>query len=193
MALEGYKVDPISFRSARPFIEKWHYSHNVNGIHVTQCFGLFRPDGPFGLPEMVGACIYGKPAMSNQAERWCPRDPEHMLEIRRLVLTDNTPKNAESFFISKTLKWIKHNTDVKVIIAYADPDFGHTGIIYRASNFILIGMTQPGVILIIDGERYHDRTLRMDKPYAHKIRSRVEARRFQRRIKRNSSKIHLLI
>lgn len=175
MALEGWKVEPISFKSARPFVEQWHYSRSVNGLHVTQCFGLFKPRPEFfGIPEMVGAIVYGKPAMTNQASKWCPNDPDGLLELRRLACIDDTPKNTESFFISKTLKWLEKNTNTKVIVAYADPKFGHDGTVYRAANFKLIGMTSPGILLEVDGKLYHDRTLRIDKPYARKIKERLE-------------------
>ena len=174
MALEGYWVEPISFPSVRPFVEQWHYSHNVNGLHVSHCFAMFRPGGKFGFPEMVGGAIFGKPAMNNQAQRWWPSNPDKMTELRRLVCIDDTPKNAESFFIGYMLRWLKKNTDLELVVAYADPDFGHDGTIYRATNWIMVGVTQPGVILIVDGERYHDRTLRMNKPYAKRIRERIK-------------------
>jgi len=173
MALEDYWVDPISFQSLRPFIEKWHYSHSVKGLHVSHCFALFRPGPKFGFPEMVGGAIFGKPAMNTQSERWCPADPEKMVELRRFACIDNTPKNTESYFLGYILRWLKSNTDLEVVIAYADPDFGHDGTIFLASNWILVGVTQPGQILIVDGERYHDRTLRVDKPYAKKIQERL--------------------
>lgn len=173
MALEEYWIELISFQSVRPFIERWHYSHNVNGLHVSYCFALFRPDYKFGFPEMVGGAIFGKPAMSNQAQKWCPSDPEKMLELRRFVCLDDAPKNTESYFIGYMLRWLKKNTNLEIVIAYVDPDFGHDGTIYRASNWIMVGVTQPGHLLIVDGERYHDRTLRVDKPYARKIQERV--------------------
>ena len=175
MALEGWKVEPISYQSAKPFVEKWHYAHSVNGIHISQCFGLFKPRPEFfDIPEMVGVAMYGKPAMNNQGEKWCPKDSTKLVELRRFCTTDDTPKNAESFFISKTLKWMKRNTDFEVAVVYADPEYGHYGTIFRASNWKLMGLTSPGIILMVDGERYHDRTLRMNKPYAKKIQQRVE-------------------
>ena len=175
MALKGWQVELISYQSAKPFVEKWHYSRNVNGLHISQCFGLFRPRPEFfGIPEMVGVAMYGKPAMNNQGQKWCPRDESKLVELRRLCCVDDTPKNAESFFISKTLKWMKKHTDYEVAVAYADPEHGHSGTIYRASNWKMMGLTSAGVILMVDGIRYHDRTLRMNKPYAKKIKSRVE-------------------
>ena len=177
MALEGWRVELITYQSAKPFVERWHYSHSVNGLHISQCFGLFRPRPDFfGIPEMVGVAMYGKPAMNDQGQKWCPRDSSKLVELRRLCCIDDTPKNTESFFISKTIRWMKKHTDFTVAVAYADPEYGHDGTVYLASNWKLMGLTSAGVVLMVDGTRYHDRTLRMNKPYAKKIKSRVEQR-----------------
>jgi hypothetical protein len=170
MALEEYFVEVVDYRTAKPFVEAWHYSKSTNGLKISYCFGLFRA-GEF-LPELVGVAMYGLPAMNNQAKSWNPDNPSGVLELRRLCCIDDTPKNAESFFISRTLKWLKKNTDIEVIISYADTNHGHAGTIYKASNFQFVGQTSSGVILMVDGKQYHDRTLRNPKPYARKIRER---------------------
>jgi hypothetical protein len=173
VALQGYTVEPISYQFAKAFVEKWHYSHSTNGLKITQCFGLFR-EGEF-FPQLVGAALYGLPAMTNQASAWNPSNPSVVLELRRLCCIDDTPKNAESFFISRTLKWLRKHTDTELIISYADTNHGHDGTIYKASNFKYEGITASGVVLMVDGKQYHDRTLRNPKPYAKKIRERYEA------------------
>lgn len=170
MALQEYFVEPIDHKTAKPFVEQWHYSKSTNGLKISYCFGLFRI-GHF-LPELVGVAIYGLPAMSNQAKSWNPTNPLMLLELRRLCCVDDTPRNTESFFISRTLKWLKKNTDIEVIISYADTNHGHVGTIYKASNFKLVGQSAGGVVLMVDGKQYHDRTLRNPKPYARKIRER---------------------
>ncbi len=68
MALQGYKVERISFSdTVRSFLRKWHYSDYVN-IQAKEVFGLFR-DGAF-LPEMVGVCIYTRPAGPTAAQKY---------------------------------------------------------------------------------------------------------------------------
>lgn len=168
-----FTVEPIKYTTARPFVEKWHYSKNTNGIKVYQCFGLFR-NSDIGLPELVGAMIYGSPAMNHQATKWNPDNPDKCIELRRLCCIDDTPKNTESFFIGRTLKWLRKHTDIELIISYADPMYGHAGTIYKATNFVHAGYTQEGIVIMVDGKKYHDRTLRMNKPYAHEIRRKHE-------------------
>ena len=173
MALQGYVVEHITFSdTVKAFLHKWHYAeyHNVQHKHT---FGLFR-EGVF-LPELVGVCIYTRPAGPTAAQKYYPRDPDKCLELRRLCLVDDTPKNAESFFVSRTLKWLRKNTEWKFVVSYADPEQGHKGVIYRAANFKYEGITAPGSSLIVDGKPFHIRTLTMtDRPYGVEINQRYK-------------------
>jgi hypothetical protein len=113
--------------------------------------------------EMIGAMIYGYTAMFGQWNAFTDYGVEKesdMVELRRLVCIDDTPRNTESYFIGKTIRWLKKNTDYKVIVSYADPHHGHSGTIYKASNFKHIGMTQAGKIIDWNGRRYHDKSVR---------------------------------
>ena len=172
-----YTMEAVNKKAVIPFIEKWHYSDYVAGIQQKQCFALYSPDGKFGLPRMIGAMIYGQPAMSNTAKRYNSDNPDKCWELRRLCCIDDTPKNTESYFIGKTLRWIKNNTDIEVIISYADLNYGHKGTIYKASNFICLGETSPGSVLMVDGKEYHDRTIRNKRPYARALKRRWEAKK----------------
>ena len=169
-----FTIEPVHKKAVTPFIEKWHYSHYAGGIQHRQCFALYSPDGKFGLPRMIGCMIYGQPAMSNTAAKYHPDNPDRCWELRRLCCIDDTPKNTESFFIGKTLKWLKQNTDAEVIISYSDLQQGHEGVVYKASNFINMGQTPSGQALMVDGKQYHDRTIRNKRPYARAIKRRWE-------------------
>lgn len=158
MALEGWRVEPISFQTAKPFVLKWHYSGKVKGLIIQYCFGLFRPRPEFfDISELVGVMIYALPPMPRVSAKYCPDNPDGCIELVRLCCIDDTPKNVESFFISKTLRWLKKNTEMELVISYADPVHGHTGIIYRASNFEYVGVTEARKRYIIDGVAYHER------------------------------------
>lgn len=174
MALQGYTVESISFSdTVRAFLKVWHYSDYAN-IQAKEVFGLFR-EGVF-LPELVGVCIYTRPAGPSAAQKYYPQDPDKCLELRRLCLIDDTPKNAESFFVSRTLKWLRKNTDWKFVVSYADPEQGHVGTIYKASNFKYEGVTAAGSSLMVDGKPFHIRTLTMlDRPYGREINERYKA------------------
>ena len=176
MRVRDFTVEEVPRKSIKNFIEKHHYSHNVNGIQHLICFGLFK-EGSFGLPKMIGAMMYAIPSMPNTAKKYYPPDPSKCIELRRLVCVDDTPTNTESYFIGQTFKLLKRLTDYKVIVSFADEEYGHKGVIYKATNFEYCGKTSPGRTLIVDGEEYHARSLNQPiKPYSREIKKRYEAK-----------------
>lgn len=173
MSVKNYKVHLVERKVVRDFIETWHYSKNINGLKSTFSFGLYDGD------ELIGAMMYGKPAMNNQSQKYNKENPDKVLELRRLCCIDDTPKNTESYFIGKTLKWLRKNTDYQTIISYSDLSFGHEGTIYKATNFKLVGVSPPGKIIMYNGKRYHDKTIRTKykgklKPFAQRVKDALE-------------------
>jgi hypothetical protein len=127
---------------------------------------------------MIGAMFYGRMAMANQWKRFSDNESD-VIELRRLCCIDDTPKNTESFFIGSTLRWLKKNTDKKIVVSYADEEYGHTGIIYKASNFKLEGKRKGAKVIIFNGKKYHDKTIRTKykgelKPFAKRIKEALE-------------------
>jgi hypothetical protein len=175
--VKDYTVTPIDISDVREFIETHHYSGNVNGIRICQCFGLYDED------TLIGGMIYGAMAMANAWKKYgeCESD---VVELRRLCCIDDTPKNTESYFIGRTLRWMKQNTEFKVVISYADAHYGHEGTIYKASNFQHIGMTAKSRIIRFGEKTYHDKTIRTYfvnkhgekklKPFAERVKNALE-------------------
>ena len=175
MKVTDFTVELVQRNAVVSFIEKHHYSHNVNGIQSYYHFGLYR-DGKFGLPEMIGAMMYAMPSMPHTSKKYNPINPDKCFELRRLVCIDDTPKNTESYFIGKTLRWLKRNTDKEVIVSFADQYHGHTGVIYKATNFEHYGETSKGTILMVDGKEMHSRSLNQKyRPYSRELKRRYEA------------------
>ena len=173
MSVKKFIVKLVERSTIRDFIEKWHYSQNINGLKASYCFGLYHDE------ELIGAMIYGKPAMNNQASKYNKENPDKVLELRRLCCIDDTPKNTESYFIGKTLKWLRKNTEIETIISYADMTQGHEGIIYKATNFLHVGISPPGKVIIYNGRQYHDKTIRTKykgklKPFAKRIKDALD-------------------
>lgn len=169
----NYTVELVERAVVRDFIEQHHYSHNINGLMSSYCFAMYDQDN-----HMVGAMIYGKLGMANAWKKYGD-SIEEVMELRRLVLVDDTPKNSESFFIGRTLRWLKANTPVTTIVSYADPNYGHSGVIYRATNFEHVGMTAPGKVIIWNGKKYHDKAIRTKykgelKPFAKRLKKALE-------------------
>lgn len=128
-------------QDVRDFISKWHYSKSYRSLQQKHVFELRdnRDD------SLVGVAIYGNP-MSRHYNK------ESTIELRRLCLIDDTPRNTESFFISRTLKYLERFTDYKEVVSFADPNHGHAGTIYKASNFRYDGRELNGNPRVVEYE-----------------------------------------
>jgi hypothetical protein len=172
--IKNYQVQPCDRREIKDFIETWHYSKNINGLMSDYCFKLVNGSG-----ELIGAMMFGRIAMANVWKKYAEKESD-LTELRRLCCIDDTPKNTESFFIGAALRWLRKNTQIKNILSYADTTYNHQGTIYKASNFKNIGMTKPGKVIMFEGKRYHDKTIRTKykgqlKPFALKIKLAIES------------------
>jgi len=66
-------------------------------------------------------------------------------EMARLWIADDVPRNGESWLIAQSIKYIKRERpDVTTLVTYADPSVGHSGTVYRASNWLPDGRTDEG-------------------------------------------------
>lgn len=173
MKVKEMQVSLVERDKVKDFIEVNHYSGNINGCIADYCFSLTHKGA------MIGAMFYGRMAMAGQWKRFGEKE-EDVIELRRLCCIDETPKNTESYFISKTLKWLKRNTDIKIIVSYADLEHGHTGVIYKASNFQLEGFRKGAKVIVSNGKTYHDKTIRTKykgelKPFAKRLKADLES------------------
>lgn len=161
-------VSPCTRKDITDFIEQNHYSQSINGCIADYCFRLDWQG------NMIGAMFYGRMAMHNQWKRFSTT-PECIIELRRLCCINDTPKNTESYFIGNTLRWLKKNTPIDRVVSYADAEYGHSGTIYKASNFKYLGLQAGARVIYWHGKKYHDKTIRTKyngvlKPFALKIK-----------------------
>lgn len=176
--VKDFVVKPTTIQYVRDFVETWHYSSNVNGLRISNVFGLFYQE------NLIGAMIYGPLGMANTWKKYADSE-DQVVELRRLCCIDDTPRNTESYFIGKTLRWLKKNTSYKVVVSYADTFHNHQGTIYKASNFEHHGMTAKGRVIDYNGKTYHDkciRTYHIDKygnknlkPFAQRVKDALES------------------
>ena len=161
-------------QEVRLFIEQYHYSKNINGVKISQCFKATNQE------KLYGAMLFGQ--LSTTAWKKFAEKESEVLELRRLVMLDTCLKYSESRFIGFCLRWIKKEMPwVKVLCSYADPMYGHAGVIYKATNFVFDGMTpdDKGFYNPITGKTYHSRALRTKykgdyKPFVKKLRKMKE-------------------
>ena len=139
----------------KSFVSTHHYSKTCAGAN-DYCFKA-ELNG-----TLVGAIVYG--FMGGNVKGACVlrtyTDPKQYRELRRLVLLDEIPKNSESRFISWTLRWLQKNTNLLAVISFADSQQHHVGFVYQASNWIYVGLSQPGHKRFkINGELMHTRKI----------------------------------
>ena len=138
----------IPFNLAKNIIIKHHYSHAFPSAEI--CLGFYVDK------KLNAVVIYGKSATSKMADSL----PGKYLELVRLFSFDWAGKNMESYCISQSIKFIKKNyPDVKVLVSFADPEQGHSGTIYQATNWLYCGKSQPDEWYLVDGEKIHPRSM----------------------------------
>lgn len=170
--MEKFKFCQSPRSAVKDFIEEHHYSQNINGIKSTFCFSLLDQED-----VIVGACVFGQ--MSTTAWKKFSDKESDVIELRRLCLLDSAPRNTESWFVSRCIKYIKKNSSVNVIVSYADPYYNHVGYIYQASNFLFLGETPKDKVLLDKDtmKTYHSRALRTKyngklKPFAKRLQDK---------------------
>ncbi len=71
------------------------------------------------------------------------RELKDYLEIGRMCMTEEMPRNSESQMLSQLVKWIQRNIpELKILFTWADGMVGKVGYVYQASNFIYAGWTE---------------------------------------------------
>ena len=135
-------IKVIPARVANPFVCKVHYSGKVvqnSQVH----FGCFLGGKLHGVisygPSMDKSRIIGLV----EGTGW-----NEFLELNRMAFDDYLPRNSESYCIARTLRMLKKNApQIKWVVSFADGTQCGDGTIYRASNFILTGITRNSTII----------------------------------------------
>lgn len=146
--IRGYQVKRIPAKIAKQYITMHHYSHGCMNC-PSPCYALFEGG------EIIGVLVFATPCSENvRCSVFGEGHENEVIELHRLHILDCTPKNTESWFISKCIKLLKQDKPrVKAVISFADETAGHKGIIYRASNFYFIGKTSPTTFYVDESGR----------------------------------------
>ena len=164
-------VKPCPFLEVAGFIDTHHYAGFVNGVRVFQSFAVYHGT------NLVGGAIFG--GMATTAWKAFGDCENKVIELRRLVLLDEAERNSESRVIGAMLRWLKSNSNIEVVVSYADPLHGHDGTIYRAANFKYLGLSGKDKKLLDreTGKVHHSRSMRATsngryKPFALRLREK---------------------
>jgi hypothetical protein len=153
-------IKECKFKDIRHIFEEFHYKKGHMGGGISTCFGMYINN------ELVGGSVLGKPRHEKKYK--------NCIDIRRMACLDKSPKNSESYFLGKIIKWVRDNTDYENVLSYSDMTVGHSGTIYKASNFALIGKTTATKYVEWEGKIYHPRSLSIDRDYSYRMRDDVK-------------------
>ena len=126
-----YSVIKINNEYVKEWILNKHYAKRTCSISFA--YGLFNSKG-----ELVGVCTFGYPPNYKFNKGKCVFNNYEVLtlELNRLITNDGLEPNSLSYFVSQSLKQLPQPS---CIVSYADPNSGHYGYIYQATNWIYTG------------------------------------------------------
>jgi hypothetical protein len=140
-------IKEVMSSDVKSFLDAYHYIGKGRG---GRCFGAYLGD------ELIACVAYSPPLRQNTAGQFGLIDGG-VNELSRLCIHPSYhKKNFASWLISRTVKQV----ECDVIVAYADTTVGHTGTVYKASNFELHHEVLPGYWYVDkDGYVMHKKTL----------------------------------
>ena len=134
-AFEVATID--SDTTARAFVVPAHYSHSYPAAR--RRFGLYTRRG-----ALVGCAVFSAPTQASVLRPWSMADA---VELGRLVLLDEVPGNAESWFVARCFEQLRR--EFAGVVSFSDPEprtdaagvtfVGHIGTVYQA-----LGATYTG-------------------------------------------------
>ena len=144
-----FYIDRITKKQSEDLLLQYHYLKDLSkGFKSGYNYGLFKQNGfsPLNIGGPVGVCIFTGlpvPEVAKGAFGLERNEQQGLFELSRLCIEPSTQSceyNITSWFVSKAIRQLRKDTEVKAILSYADSDH-HSGTIYRACNFKYYGLT----------------------------------------------------
>ncbi|HHX66468.1 MAG TPA: hypothetical protein GX708_00225 [Gallicola sp.] len=141
--LIDYIVQQIPCKLAKEYIHKNHYSHGSHNA-PSPCFGLYDKE------NLIGVMMFATPCSEAvRASVFGIEYKDHVTELHRLHILDCTPKNTESWFISRCFKLLKQvKPKIWAVLSFSDKTEGHEGTIYKATNAYRLGSTGKSTFFV---------------------------------------------
>jgi len=146
-----YTIDRVTKSEAADLLLRFHYLKDISkSFKSGYNYGLYKNNdfSPLNIGGIQGVCIFtGLPVPEIAKGAFgLERNEQHgLFELSRLCIHPDTQQreyNITSWFVSKAIKRLRKDTEVKAIISYADSEYHH-GTIYRACNFRYCGLSEP--------------------------------------------------
>lgn len=128
-----YFVCSIPLAVGRRFIAQHHYSKGCSNTAVYM-HGLFRARDN----QLLGVAQWLPPtkvaAQSVNKDNW-----QQVLALSRLAVHPSVPTNGASFLMGRSIRLIQQANKWQTLVTYADDFMGHSGQIYKATNWEYLG------------------------------------------------------
>jgi AraC-like DNA-binding protein len=151
--LENIIIKEISDSDAKLFIAKYHYFGRI-GRNSTK-YGAYINN------ILIAICTFANITRNETATRLKLKSRQ-LRELTRFCIHPSYQKrNLATWFLSRCIKLIKIKfSELITLVSFSDKTYNHTGIIYKASNWILDGFLKPDY-WYIDSNGYvmHKKTL----------------------------------
>lgn len=146
-------VRPIPPRVTRDLCKKHHYLKSYPGGSLFN-FGVFAGNALLGV-AVIGVGPFNVHRLFRDAE------PAEVVCLSRLWLDDRCGRNSESRVLGILCRSLRRcQTTIKAVVAYSDPEAGHTGMVYRAAGFLYLGLSEAMPLYRLpDGSVHHSRSL----------------------------------
>jgi len=144
-----FYIDVVSKKQAEELLLQYHYLKDISKSFKSGWnYGLFQRNefSPLNIGGLKGVVIFTGlpvPEIAKGAFGLERNEQQGLFELSRLCIhpqTQQSEYNITSWFVSKAIRQLRKDTEVKAILSYADNDF-HSGTIYRALNFGYYGLT----------------------------------------------------
>lgn len=151
----GLFVAPCSRDMADFFCRRDHYSGSLPA-------GRMQPFGCWEDARPVGAYVFSRGACKDLATRY-GFDQTEAVELTRAAFGPHRHPITQSLAVA--LRQLKAaNPGLQVVISFSDPmqshdGHQHDGTIYRAGNWMFLGMTHAESLLRVGGRLRHPRTI----------------------------------
>lgn len=147
-----YELTDVTAKEAGEFLERNHYAGGA-GRQGKYIIGLRNKDG-----ELKGIAWWNPPGGGANVKRWAARQfvdaqgnpihPDEVINLSRLAISPDVPRNAASYLLQRSIKRIRANSQqrrkagqrpYRVALTYADQREGHTGFIYKLTGWTYTG------------------------------------------------------
>ena len=146
-----YHIDRVNKKESAELLLRFHYLKDISKTFKSGYnYGLYKNNDfcPLNVGGIQGVCIFTGlpvPEIAKGAFGLERDEQQGLFELSRLCIHPNTQQseyNITSWFVSKAIRRLRKETNVRAIISYADSDH-HSGTIYRACNFLYCGLSEP--------------------------------------------------